>query len=178
MYWENNHASYGGAIYVADASPYSYCASVAMLVPKDECFFQLPGQNLSNGIDVQLVFKNNCADIAGSVLFGGAIDNCKLTHGLDSYVSGKMFDEIVQIEEDNTNSSISSDPLRICPCENLPNCSERGSWSQYTVYPGENFQVSVVAVGQRNGTVPSTVRSAIYDIQYPGDKLLDSEYLQ
>ena len=64
-------------------------------------------------------------------------------------------------------------------CENnLPDC--RWPFYQFprTVYPGEIFQVSVVAVGQRNGTVPSTVRSAIYDIQYPGDKLLDSEYLQ
>ena len=95
MYWENNHASLGGAIFVEDASPLSYCRSVAKLVPKEECFFQLPGQNLSNGIDVQLVFRNNSADVAGSVLYGGAIDNCKLTHGLDSYNSGEVFDMIV-----------------------------------------------------------------------------------
>ena len=40
------------------------------------------------------------------------------------------------------------------------------------------FKVSVVAVGQRNGRAPSTVRSAIDNIQYPGAKLLNSEYLQ
>ena len=44
-----------------------------------KCFFQLPGQSQSNGIDVQLVFKNNSAKTAGSVLHGGAIDKCKLT---------------------------------------------------------------------------------------------------
>ena len=44
--------------YVQDDSPISYCTSVAQHVPKEECFFQLPGQNLSSGIDVQLVFKN------------------------------------------------------------------------------------------------------------------------
>ena len=57
--------------------------------------FQLPGQNLSSSIDVKLIFKNNFADDAGSVLYGGVIDNCKLTHGLDSYSSGEVFDMIV-----------------------------------------------------------------------------------
>ena len=113
VYWENNHASRGGAIYVADISPLSYCTSIA---PQEECFFQLPGQNLSSGIDVRLVFKDNSAQIAGSVLFGGTIDNCKLTHGLDSYSSGKVFDMLVHNNDTdyNTTSNISSDPLLIC----------------------------------------------------------------
>ena len=173
VYWENNHASFGGAIYVEDASPLSYCTSVATLVPKEECFFQLPGQNLSNGIDVQLVFKNNSADVAGSVLYGGAVDNCKLTHGLDS---GKVFDMISHNDDidRNTTSNISSDPLRICPCEsNLPNCKSEYN-VPHTVYPGETFQVPVVAVGQRGGVVPSRVISSISNA---GDTL-DSQYLQ
>ena len=95
VYWEKNHATRGGAIYVQDATPTSYCTRVSSHLPKEECFFQLPGQNLSNGVDVRLVFKNNSADDAGSVLYGGAIDNCKLTHGLDSYNSGEVFDMIV-----------------------------------------------------------------------------------
>ena len=184
VYWENNHANIGGAIYVVDTSPLSYCASVAPYVPKEECFFHLTGQNLSS-IDVQLVFKNNSADIAGSVLYGGAIDNCKLTHGLDSYSSREVFDMIVHIDNDtdyNLISNISSDPLQICPCENnLPDCN--GSWyyNGYsfpcTVYPGETFQISVVAVGQRDGTVPSTVISIIHQGLYPGH-LPDSQHLQ
>ena len=183
VYWENNHASLGGAIYVQDASPISHCWTLAMFVPKAECFFQLqlPGHNLSNGINVQLVFKNNFADVAGSVLYGGAIDHCKLTHGLDSHSSGEVFDMIAHNNDTDydTTSNISSDPLQVCSCENnLPECR----WPFYhfpcTVYPGEMFKVSVVAVGQRNGTVPSTVRSAIDNIQYPGAELLDSGYLQ
>ena len=181
VYWENNHASLGGAIYVENANFLSHCLSAIYLLRK-VCFFQLPGQNLSNGIDVQLFFKNNSADDAGSVLYGGAIDNCKLTHGLDSHSSGEVFDMIVHTDndtEDNTTSTISSDPLKICPCENNhPDCSK--SWYKFprTVYPGETFQVSVVAVGQRDGTVPSTVRSAINNRQYPGTNLQGSQYLQ
>ena len=178
VYWENNHAYVGGAIFVVDASPISYCTPVAALVPKEECFFQHPGQNLSSDINVKFVFKNNSADDAGSVLYGGAIDNCKLTD-LDSHSSGEVFDMIVHIDDDNdynTTSNISSDPLRICPCENnLPNCSKHNV--SHTVYPGETFQVSVVAVGQRNGTVSSEVISTIVQTVNQGH-LPDSQYLQ
>ena len=139
VYWENNHARFGGAIYVADASPASYCTLITTYIPKEECFLQLPGQNLSNGIDVQLVFKNNFAGGAGSVLYGGAIDDCILT-GLDSNSSGKVFDMIVHNNDtnDNTASTISSDPLRICLCENnFPNCSGSRYHFAHTVYLGE-----------------------------------------
>ena len=154
VYWENNHATLGGAIYVKDVklcNPY---------VPKEDCFFQLPGQNLSTSIDVQLYFKNNTADAAGSVLYGGAVDNCELT-GLNLYSSGEVFDIIVNIDNNdyNATSIISSKPISICLCENnLPDCM---NFIEREVYPGETFQVSVVALGQRNGTVPITV-STIY----------------
>ena len=182
VYWKNNHASLGGAIYVQDASPISYCT---LVVPKEECFFQLPGQNLSNGIDVKLVFQNNSADDAGSVLYGGAIDNCKLLEftGLDSCNSGEVFDMIVHNNDSDyiSSSNISSDPLQICLCENhLLDCNK---WQSvyykfpHTVYPGETFHISVVAVGQRNGAVPSTVRSGIDQHINPGDTL-DPQYVQ
>ena len=169
VHWENNHATFGGAIYVFDASHMSYCNStyinIATLIPKEDCYFQLPGLNLSN-IHTQLFFKNNSADIAGSALYGGVIDNCKLM-GLDSYSSGKVFDMLVQIDDldHSTTSNISSEPLRICPCENnLPDCSALmygHKMVNIKAYPGQIFQVSVVAAGQRNGMVSSTVRSKI-----------------
>ena len=155
LYWENNHAALGGAIYVDD-NPFIYCNQFNS---KKECFFQLPNQNLSKGIDIQLIFRNNSADVAGSVLYGGAIDNCKMTD-LDSYNSGEVFDMLVHIEDDNKTSTISSEPFRICPCKNnFPDCSN--PYIPYIVYPGEMFNVSMVAVGQRNGIVPTGIRSSI-----------------
>ena len=181
VYWENNHATRGGAIYVSDASPLSYCTPLTPYIPQQECFFQLPGQNLSS-INVQLIFTNNSADDAGSVLYGGAIDHCKLTHGLDSYSSGKVFDMLVHNNDTdhNTTSNISSDPLQVCLCEkNLPKCSMSQYELPHVVYPGETFQVSVVTVGQRNGTVPSTVISTLSSVQNEdGTNLLGSQYLQ
>ena len=186
VYWENNHAAvFGGAIYFSDYSPISYCvtsgdlAAVASYIPKEECFFQLAGQNLSSRSDAQLIFKNNSADVAGNVLYGGVVDNCRLT-GLHSYNnSGEVFDMLVHTD-DNTTSNISSNPFHICPCKNnLPNCSEGFYNVPHPVYPGETFQVSVVAVGQRNGTVPTGVRSAAFNY-VPKDKgdLLSSQYIQ
>ena len=157
--WENNHANLGGAIFVYDANPRIYCNTY---IPKKKCFFQLSGHNLSNGIEsieMQLFFKNNSADTTGSVLYGGAIDNCKLT-GQDSYSSGKVFNKLVHIKGDNTISTISSDPFHICPCENnYPDCNK--SNSTLSVYPGESYHISAVVVGQRNGIVPAQVTSRI-----------------
>jgi len=87
--------------------------------------------------------------------------------------SGEIFDMIFHTEDNNTTSYISSGPVRICPRENnLPKC---GKVIKLNAYPGETFQASVVALGQRNGTVPSTVRSTIY--HGLGD-LLDHQYHQ
>ena len=175
IYWKNNHATLGGAIHILDASSLSYCTSVAAYVEREHCFFQLPGQNLSSNIDVQLVFENNFANAAGSLLYGGAIDNCKLDSLLHSYSSGKVFDMLVHNGDADYNSisTISSNPFYICPCEhNHPVCNIRQI--KHTAYPGETFQVSVVAVGQREGTISTTVRGVSYDNYY----LLNSEYLQ
>ena len=170
VHWENNHATLGGAIYVLNANPFIYCTGTRIFryIQREECFFQLPGQKLSNGLDVQLVFKNNSADDAGGVLYGGAIDNCKLS-GLNS---AKVFDMIVHYEADNTTSSVSSDPYQICLCENnYPNCSK--SNKKLSVYPGETFQISVVTIGQRSGIVPAAVGSRMNQ-----GRLLNSQYVQ
>ena len=134
--------------------------------------------------------------MAGSVLYGGTIDHCKLTHGLDSYSSGQVFNMIVHNKDPdyNTTSNISSDPFYMCSCKNnYPNCSMTETWygSRYdfprTVYPGETIQFSVVAIGQRNGKLPSTVRSTIstknsgfenVNAKPAGAHLRDSQYLQ
>ena len=113
------------------------------------------------------------------MLYGGVIDNCKL-NGLDSYNSGEVFDMLVHNDTDynvNTSSYISSDPLYICPCaSNFLSCGYFNF--SHTVHLGENFQVSVVAVGQRGGTVPSRVIGTIDNNQYSGTSLRDSQHLQ
>ena len=175
VHWENNHANLGGAICVSDANPSIYCTDSEQFILKEKCFFQIPrpGQILSGG---QLVLKNNSADFAGSVLYGGAIDKCELI-GVKIYSSGELFDKLIinNDPDENTTSNISSDPIKICPCKNnLPDC-RRSVQYPHMVYPGETFQFPVVAVGQRDGTVSSTVRSTVTTTK---SHLLDYQYLQ
>ena len=85
--WENNHASLGEAIYVGNYNPLIYCTQITTFI-QQKCFFQIFTVNLLPGI--QLVFKNNSADIAGSVLYGGKIDKCKLDWKY--HKSGKVYD--------------------------------------------------------------------------------------
>ena len=173
VYWERNHARLGGAIYVDDeVNTRIYCRQINACEASHDCFFQLPGQNLSNGIQAQFIFKDNSVDTAGSVLYGGAIDHCKLT-GLGSHKSGEVFDMLVHVEDENTTSSIiSSAPFRICPCENnYPFCNLSAVIN--TVYPGETFLVSVVAAGQRHGTISAFLSTRAYN----GD-LLSDQYIQ
>ena len=179
VHWENNHANLGGAICFSDANPSIYCTDIEQFILKEKCFFQLsrPGQILSGG---QLVLKNNSADFAGSVLYGGAIDKCEL-NGVNTYSSGEVFNMLIvnNDPDSNTTSNISSDPIKICPCKNnLPSCSSSVRVQYpHMVYPGETFQVSVVAVGQRDGTVSSTVRSTVTS-STTKSHLLDYQYLQ
>ena len=102
-----------------------------------------------------------------------------LTH---AYNSSEVFDMLVHINNDtdyNTTSIISSAPFQVCLCErNIPDCSGDFQYQfPRTVYPGETFQVSVVAVGQRDGTTSGTVVSSITP-QNRGTTLRSSQYLQ
>ena len=180
--WENNRASLGGAIYVYDVNPLVYCSLIVTFISKEECFFQLPSQKYANSINVQLVFINNSADDAGSVLFGGTIDNCTLT-GLESNKSGEVFDILFHNKDTDykTTSSISSDPFLICPCKHdHPDCDSSIAPVHYpsVVYPGETFQISVVAAGQRDGTVSSTVRSTASTSDINFHTINPNQYLQ
>ena len=159
VYWENNNASLGGAIYVQDqTNPLSYCPQIdnsgIFIIDIIRCFYQLPGRDFSH--NTRLVFRNNNAERGGSALYGGAINRCRL----DSYPSDNMFDTIFEIEYRNKNSEIYPNPLRICPCQhNHPDCSNLNIYK--TVYPGETFQVPVVASGRQSTTFSAKVGSRV-----------------
>ena len=141
VYWVSNQATLGGAIFVSQS--FFYEAS------EKDCFFQRPDQNLSS-TDVQLVFINNSADVAGSVLYGGETQNCTLL-------------DLAHIEDDNIISRICPDTPYIYPCENGDQNRSIQSEIPHSVYPGEIFTVSVAASSQRNGKFSATVRVRIDD---------------
>ena len=109
-----------------------------------------------------LQFVENSATRAGTVLYGGQLDGCRLYFECDSQVSYnstplELFKSISYIEsEDNVTAVIASDPFQVCFCNNdIPNCTIERSVQTVT---GRAFSLSLVTVGQGNFTVPSSVR--------------------
>ena len=158
---QNNAGTSGGAIYIDNPKS---CFST-----NEQCFFQVVA------IKANLTFINNFA-ISGADIFGRNIDQCIIA-GTTS--SGDIFNRITTIHHDSvTESSISSDAIKVCNCVNgtpnclpTPKCSESPFQScpipcsaEYcrlnrTLFPGENVSITVIAVGQRDGSVPAFIRA-------------------
>ena len=156
-FWKNS-ASIGGAIFVEDINPFNYCPEATNSnCRQDDCFFQVIDQNILTGFNSKLEFINNSAVASGDAIYGGNIDHCSLI-GLPASNSSEVFDLITTLEQPAA-SVISSDPLQICGCDNgYPNCNRKNRFAE--VYPGETFAIKdIVAVGQRNGTVPANIIS-------------------
>ena len=149
-----NHAKhFGGAIYVDDANHQVFSTFFTI-----SCFYKL-ADTFNTSVIPHILVENNTADYAGSALYGGWIDFCTTA----DQEGGPKFDSLFQVNGGELDSSvIASTPQRVCLCiESRPECSI----TQYniSVYPGTTIQIPAVAVGQRFGTVPSTVHS---DFQY------------
>ena len=171
----NNATEYGGAVYVEDSDPFSYCLPLSYKLVG--CFFQvygtikLPYNSLPStaalaaatrpSLNIHSYFYNNRAGISGSAMYGGSIDNCMVhieysdSRG-DTFVDPSM--DVLNMEMQQEQNSISSAPLQVCMCEDgIANCCDIELIVQ--VYPGELFHIPVVATGQRGGVVPAVVRA-------------------
>ena len=162
-----NHAhKAGGAIYAQDP-----CLDT---VPA--CFFQplltTPGKLTGDCNELQLkmslTFIDNTADMAGDAIFNGAVDYCYLlfNHHIHNTNTGNtwskcVFDDIFTIKEQKSPSIISSEPRRVCLCPDFKsrNCSVIDYTYPNDVFSGESFNISVVAIGQRDGVVPTVVEA-------------------
>ena len=167
LYLQNYARNTGGAIYVADATPSVYCDenSVSLENLKRFCFFQIQANEnlvLKSQVQTMINFSNNTANVEGGDLYGGTIDNCKLSkiticlNICDFQSSGDVFNTMTTGELD-----ISSVPLRVCYCEHqTPDCSQPPS---VELYPGGNLDIFVTVFGQRNSTVPTVIQTQVSD---------------
>ena len=182
VYFEDNYAEeVGGAIYINDQEVilHGYPCLFYPIVPVD-----LPLENA----DIRIYFDNNTAGIAGSALY---IDNCYSSSLLTSihtdinspiwdYPPSLVYNLTLNYTSETGLSVISSDPLGVCYCDEsntFPNCFLKAKALES--FPGQIFNVSAVAVGQKDGVVPSTVY-AIFKItdtpnSYSLDKLQESQ---
>ena len=180
---ENRAASFGGAIYNNVHCSYDWKINgfigIYDSTGRNEYFCREADSDLPSCFNtklasfkdkINLAFSGNSAT-AGSAIFGGEIDEA-ITN-IMFYYDGNTFTTTVadlfqylfsvSINESNAQPTISSNPARICGCINdQPDYSDTPSPYEVTVYPGQTVGVSLVAVGQRNGTVPSAT-TAQYD---------------
>ena len=152
-----NHAqSVGGGIYVQYENFLSH----------PSCFFELDFSITMNRTlldTVAIVMTNNTAEMAGSALYGGSVDNCFLYAPLAwknffyfATSEIEVFERIFRISPGDL-SSVSSKPTGVCFCNSSNKLDCGRKIHEISKFPGEEFRVSVAVVGQRNGTVPGRV---------------------
>ena len=117
---------HGGAVYFEDRS-YSNIIQCIEPIYRGECPIEL-----NSTTDIQLNFFYNTAGSAGTVLYGGGFDTCRLYLGggtinsCGNRIGGHYREEnpldIIQnisniVNDDSKTSKISSEPLHVCFCE-------------------------------------------------------------
>ena len=155
LWISNNYAQYaGGGIAVE-----SVC-----VVSKPICFFQLASSSSQDFSNISIHLHNNLAVNSGNNLYGGSVDFCytidNSAHNttIQSYTLFKgIFD--IYPTYGNGQPSVTSDPNHVCICNNDEvDCSVK-EYDQPSVYPGQQFNISVILAGQLNGSVPGLVRA-------------------
>ena len=157
----------GGAVFVRNPLPCvthsCFLQFLAMNTSSQcsECNCSLPQSNIN--------FINNTAKEGGNTIYGASayahgcsldgIPHCRYLNSLIHNSNHLQFEPSLQSD----TSVISSDPTRVCLCENgKPNCAlVFNNGSNYTHYPGEEFSISAAVVGDMLGTVSGSAYAQI-----------------
>ena len=173
----------GGAIYFADTISVSQCTQSFASDPR-ECFIEL-----NSNSSIQLDFIHNTAVIAGTILYGGSLDSCRLYIGggirssCGNRIGGRYSDDPVDtikkvsriLSDDSVTSEISSDPLQVCICIDNSTGSLECTDQVIKTIRGRKFTLLAVTVGQNQGIVPSSVRTSLTnDVQISAAQRIQS----
>ena len=85
-------------------------------------------------------------------------------HGISSYLhSSKIFNTIFHYTQQLGDSRVSSDPFGVCLCNESGyfNCSIKNYTIPRSIYPGEAFNISAIAVGQKIGVAPAVIQANV-----------------
>ena len=159
----NNIASRGGAIVIDDSITFPYCAPVEIpTFAATRCFYQFPSYRLEElpPTDVTVFFEMNNASEAGADFYGGLVDSCYLEVEGTGFNPPRGQPSFAAVVQGGESLKVSSDPIRVCVCEDgIANCIIESV--DRRVFPGGMVEVFVVALGQRNGTVPALVQAEV-----------------
>ena len=138
------------------------CVEEQCLIEKPKCFFQV-----DDAIKLQphliestkIYIYNNTADYGGADIYGGNIDFCYMIDSPDKNRATNRTDEVFHAIFNVSKETVTSPPKQICFCDSNGTFDCDKNSTHTTAYPGEIFQVSMVLVGQLNGTVQGVVKS-------------------
>lgn len=150
----------GGAIYAADV--------VGQHLPglnspfRNECFFHIPMEQPYTHLDLR--FDNNSARKRGSVVYGGLLSKCDFSSVMlytNKTSAVDIFNTFIQDDNQHSKTSpISSDPTQICFCiNNKTQCADKTQ--QKSVFAGQRFEVSVVAIDQASLPIPAVFHTKL-----------------
>ena len=175
----NNRAKEkGGAIFVKTSCMDSSVSTVV-------CFIQpAPPYNMTISEFTKLMtleFVNNSAKISGDALYGGHFDRCSTTlpyslnktqpHKFFSY-SVDIFNGIFDITQQHGRSkAVSSDPHKVYFCNKSLSSKSYTSTTEIKTYPGQNFTVSVVTIGQMESPSRGRINASLLNEVYPNHRL-------
>ena len=176
--FHNNHAAYGGAVYVTDNTS-SGCINGM------ECFIKsiaLNSKREASQLNIMtMIFYNNTASNSGPNLYGGLFDRCILSVFTGAYTLAysriQHYSGVTYLKNISNIvlDSVSSLPVRVCFCDNerQPNCSYQPPTIK--VMKGATFNVSLVAVDQVDHSVNANISSSL---AYPGGGFSEGQQLQ
>ena len=181
----NNRAEEkGGAIYVKTSCMDS---SVSTLV----CFIQPAPPYYMTAISeftklMTLEFVNNSAKVSGDVLYGGDFDQCYTTlpYSLNKIwtrqhynYSVHIFNALFNMEKQRELSAISSDPRKVCFCnKSLSTKSCTTMKTPIQTYPGQEFTVSVITIGQNGSSAKGRVNASLLNENFMSHRLFRVSY--
>ena len=126
-------------------------------MPKLKCFYQR--DHYCNNT-VTLYFRNNSAKIGGDNVYGTSLAYCQYR----TYYYGKKC-PINTTLLDTRESSVSSDPIYVCICDNegRPQCTNSSFINMSkNVYPSEKFTLSATIVGADYGITIGNVYANLF----------------
>ena len=161
---ENHAQKFGGALFVYDND---YIVRTGLFRVYYSDFFKSYNSSLAS-----VTFSNNTAELSGTALYGGWIDALSFPASTFHNIQNSVKDF----------SLVFSDAIRICMCiHSIPRCESEFSHITISTIPGQTYTTQVVAVGQRFGTVVSTVHAQLTTISDQFEhtsELAQKEYVQ
>ena len=150
IYISRNNANFGGGVFATPIKPnlkktdsglYSFCTVAG---------------NVING----LVFENNNSSYGGHSIFGGKFSNCSYNctkkgqcQVMPNTAKSQQLPQNIKIIPflNESNTEISSPSTRICLCKNDEPTS-KCDIDKKKAFPGQEFNVSLIALGEFNGS--------------------------